>query len=252
MTLNSLKAARKCVFARHRPTWLFAVVTVLIVACAPTNGVPEAPTMPVASEQTRQPTAEPIVVFIQTPTASPTQTPLPAATLAPTATPRPTATATPKPLPPKVTLNLTHDYQKWNNCGPVSLAVVTTFFGIARDQFQIAEAVKGVEKDRNVSPAEMQAYLQGVGLRAIVRVNGTQDVIMRLLAAGVPVIMHQWLLKSNGELVGHYRVAQGYDLGTGVFITSDPFTPPRKAYTFAEFERFWYPWNHRYMVAYKP
>src|SRR5438128_1680981 len=84
---------------------------------------------------------------------SPTTTPVSAKTATliapkPTAVP-PAATLKPAPptakpatptiqnvaaLPAKAMLNLTHEYQKWNNCGPVSLGVVATYFGIARDQ----------------------------------------------------------------------------------------------------------------------
>jgi hypothetical protein len=151
-----------------------------------------------------------------------------------------------------VLLNLTHEYQKWNNCGPVSLGVVASYFGVPRTQFDIAAIVKGNDNDKNVEPAEMQTYLTSQGLRSIVRINGTREQMMRLLAAGIPVIVHQWLAKPGGDLVGHYRVVQGYDSATGVFITSDPYTPPRKAYAFADFEAWWAPWNHRYIVAYKP
>src|SRR5262249_41121291 len=136
------------------------------------------------------------------------------------------------PLPAKVMLNLTHEYQKWNNCGPVSLGVVATYFGIARDQFQAAAEVKGAELDKNVGVDEMQSYLEGLGLRALVRVNGSGPLMMRLVAGGFPVIVHQWLLKPNGEVVGHYRVVQGYDQAASTFTTSDPYTPPRQAYSF--------------------
>lgn len=149
-------------------------------------------------------------------------------------------------------MNVAHEYQKWNNCGPVSLGIITTYLGVPRTQFDIADLIKGNEKDKNVRPDEMQAYLTSQGLSAIVRVNGTREQLMRLVAAGLPVIVHQWLAKSESDLVGHFRVVQGYDLATGVFITSDPFTPPRKAYSFADFEAWWKPWNHRIIVAYKP
>ena len=155
-------------------------------------------------------------------------------------------------LPAQVDLKLTHDYQKWNNCGPVSLAVVTTYFGIPTDQYQAAAEVKGGEFDKNVGSMEMQSYLERAGLRAMTRVNGSQEEIMRLVAAKIPVIVQQWLLKPDNELVGHYRVVQGYDQRAGVFITSDPYTPPHKLYSFADFERFWQPWNHRYIVAFRP
>ena len=213
------------------------------VATTPAVNASPSPTPP----STVGVTPSPAPTLTASPTASPT------ASRTPTATPRPaTPTMAATPLPPKTLLNLTHEYQKWNNCGPVSLGIIATYFGIRRTQFDIADIVKGNEKDKNVGPGEMQAYLTSQGLRAIVRVNGTREQVMRLLAAGIPVIAHQWLAKSDGEPVGHYRVAQGYDVAAGVFITSDPFTPPRKAYAFADFETWWKPWNHRYIVAYKP
>ena len=183
-------------------------------------------------------------------TASPTagQTVKPTAAAAPPT--RPTAAA--GPLPVLVDLNLTHEYQKWNNCGPVSLGVVTTYWGIPRDQYQTAAEVKGAEFDKNVGTAEMQGYLERAGLKAITRVNGTQEELMRLVAAQIPVIVLQWLLKPDNTLVGHYRVVQGYDQRAALFITSDPYTAPHKTYSFADFERWWQPWNHRYIVAYRP
>ena len=130
--------------------------------------------------------------------------------------------------------------------------MISTYFGIPRDQYQAAAEVKGAEFDKNVGPKEMQAYLESAGLRAITRVNGSQEEIMRLVAVKIPVIVQQWLLKPDNELVGHYRVVQGYDQRAGMFITSDPYTPPHKLYSFADFERWWQPWNHRYIVAFRP
>jgi len=230
-----------------------------VVACMPDAAPPAvtraAPTPLVVLIMPDTPTTEPSATPTVAPTATRTNTPAPSptATRTPTATPRPaTPTAAAANLPPKVQLTVTHEYQKWNNCGPVSLGIVTTFLGVPRTQADIADRVKGYEKDKNVRPDEMQAYLAGQGLSAIVRVNGTREQLMRLLAAGLPVIVHQWLAKSDGELVGHYRVVSGYDTAAGTFTSSDPFTPPRKTYSFADFETWWKPWNHRYIVAYKP
>ena len=134
----------------------------------------------------------------------------------------------------------------------MSLSVVTTYFGFPRDQYQTAAEVKGAELDKNVGTAEMQGYVESTGLRAITRVNGSAEELMKLVAAKIPVIVIQWLLKPDNELVGHYRVVQGYDQRAGVFITSDPYTPPHKLYSFEDFERWWQPWNHRYIVAFRP
>jgi tetratricopeptide (TPR) repeat protein len=200
---------------------------------------PNAPSSQPTSLSSARPDAQPAVIPTSKPSALPAR---------PTSTPQGKQPA----LPEQVDLKLTHEYQKWNNCGPVSLSVVASYFGIPRDQFQAAAEVKGGEFDKNVGPNEMQAYLESLGLRAIVRVNGSQEEIMSLLAAKIPVIVQQWLLKPDNELVGHYRVVQGYDRRMGSFDTSDPYTPPHKQYSFADFERFWQPWNHRYIVAFRP
>ncbi len=157
-------------------------------------------TVTAAAAVTGEPTIPPPAA---TPTASPTVKP------GPTATPSTRPAAASGPLPVLVDLNLTHEYQKWNNCGPVSLGVVTTYWGIPRDQYQAAAEVKGAEFDKNVGTAEMQAYLERAGLKAITRVNGTEEELMRLVAARIPVIVLQWLLKPDNTLVGHYRVVQG-------------------------------------------
>lgn len=227
-----------CLFSLAACAPIFAAVPTLVPTPITITIIPTATSTPQSTIQaTALPTIRPTNQPINKPANTPTNTPV--------------LPNTPAPLPPKVSLNLMHEYQKWNNCGPVSLGVVATYFGIPRNQFQIAPAVKGFEMDKNVGPQEMQAYLQSIGLRAIVRVNGSRTILERLLAAGFPVIVHQWLLKPDTELVGHYRVVRGYDNSAGILFFSDPFTGPNKSYSFAEIEKWWQPWNHRYIVAYR-
>ena len=188
-----------------------------------------------------------------------TRTPTPPPTPSPTLTPTPTSTATPIPAPPstlpaKVLLSpMSHEYQKLNNCGPVSLAMAADYYGMNITQFDAADVVKGSPQDRNVSPEEMVDYLHSLGLGAVFRVDGSQDLMQRLLAAGLPVIVHQWLVRpQDGVLVGHYRVLRGYDAGRGLFIANDPYTGPNFTITYAQLEEWWRPFNRGYIPVYRP
>jgi tetratricopeptide (TPR) repeat protein len=148
---------------------------------------------------------------------------------------------------------MVHEYQKLNNCGPVSLAMAADYFGLSITQFDAADVVKGSPQDRNVSPEEMVDYLHSLGLGAVFRVDGNQDLMQRLLAAGLPVIVHQWLVRpQDGVLVGHYRVLRGYDVGRSLFIANDPYTGPNFTIPYAQFEEWWRPFNRGYIPIYRP
>ncbi|GAB4531504.1 MAG: hypothetical protein Kow0063_10840 [Anaerolineae bacterium] len=146
---------------------------------------------------------------------------------------------------------MNHEYQKLNNCGPVSLAAAASYFGGKITQFDAADMVKGSPKDPNVSPHEMVDYLRSLGLGAVYRVNGNQSLMQQLLANQVPVIVHQWLVRPHdGVLVGHYRVLRGYDQGN--FIANDPYTGPQFTIPYAQFEEWWRPFNRGYIPVYRP
>jgi tetratricopeptide (TPR) repeat protein len=202
------------------------------------------------------PGATPVPSDTPAPADTPTSTPSPAPSATPTATFTPTPTATPSPvatLPARVFLeSMGHEYQKLNNCGPVSLAASASFFGIQITQFDAADAVKGNPEDRNVSPEEMVDYLHSLGLGAVYRVNGSHELMQRLLARQIPVIVHQWLVRpADGVLVGHYRVLRGYDAEAGHFVANDPYTGPQYAISQAEFEDWWRPFNRGYIPVYR-
>lgn len=207
------------------------------------------------------PTGEPIVISgagnLGRPAAQLTL-PTVVASPTPTATPLPTATPTPAVnllVPPasQVLGPMSHDWQKLNNCGPVSLAIAASFYQINITQFDAAAVVKGSELDRNVSPDEMVAYLRSIGLDGVDRINGSRALMINLLANNIPVIVHQWLVRpDDGELVGHYRVLKGYDETRGIFITQDPYRGPDVTFTWQEFENLWRPFDHGYIPVYRP
>jgi hypothetical protein len=189
-----------------------------------------------------------------TPTFTHTPSPSPTPTAANTPTPQPTLRPPVGSLPERAFLaSMTHEYQKLNNCGPVSLAAAASFFGSEITQFDAADVVKGSPEDRNVSPPEMVDYLHSLGLGAIYRVNGNDELMRRLLANDVPVIVHQWLERPHdGVLVGHYRVLRGYDAAQGHFIANDPYTGPQFTIPYAQFDEWWRPFNRGYIPVYQP
>jgi tetratricopeptide (TPR) repeat protein len=192
-----------------------------------------------------------------TPSLTPTHTPSPSPSAIPSPTPTPIPTHTPTPwptLPSAVFLDpMNHEYQKLNNCGPVSLAAAASFFGVGINQFDAADAVKGGPEDKNVSPQEMVNYLHSLGLGAIYRVNGDEELMKRLLASDLPVIVHQWLARpQDGVLVGHYRVLRGYDTNRGLFIVNDPYTGPQFTISYVQFDEWWRPFNRGYIPVYRP
>lgn len=148
---------------------------------------------------------------------------------------------------------MNHEYQKLNNCGPVSLAAAASFFGAEITQFDAADVVKGSPEDRNVSPPEMVDYLRSLGLGAVYRVNGNEELMRRLLANDLPVIVHQWLVRPHdGVLVGHYRVLRGYDATQNHFVANDPYVGPQLIIPYTQFDEWWRPFNRGYIPVYRP
>lgn len=145
---------------------------------------------------------------------------------------------------------MSFEWQKLNNCGPVSLAMVLSYYGLERTQFDIAPVIKGRYEDKHVGPEEMVAYLADAGLKAKVRVNGNGEVLKALLSNGIPVIVQQLFLVPDGESVCHYRVVKGYDRES--FIVNDSYKGPDLRFPFVTFDERWQVFNRRYVPVYPP
>nr|WP_290669162.1 C39 family peptidase [Ardenticatena sp.] len=112
----------------------------------------------------------------------------------PTATPS-TARSTPTlpPLPAQVMLSgVRHEYQRWNNCGPVTIGMALSFFGRFDTQDQTAPTLKPNPDDKNVSPEELATYAKRIGFVAHVGVAGDIALLKRLLTAQFPIIIETW------------------------------------------------------------
>ncbi len=220
--------------------------------------------------------AAPPVVTTATPPPSPT--PLPAAgveaTAAATIQPSPTIppatpTATPWPVPAAARLiGFTHVFQEWNNCGPATMVMALTYFGRVHSQRDTAAMLRPNPEDRNVTPQEMADFVNTQdGLRAVARLNGDLDLLKRLLANEIPVIIeigfdppgeYQWL-----GWYGHYLLPVAYDdaaqqvwvydswLGTSE-VPQTNADPNGRLLTYDELESYWSQFNRSYIALYTP
>lgn len=139
------------------------------------------------------------------------------------------------------------EYQRLNNCGPVTAKMALSLSGIAVTQTAAAEALKGSYPDRNVTTPELNSYLQARGLITVRRWSATPALVRRLVRAGFPVILHQQ--QSVTSDIGHFRVAYGFDASGLVF--GDSMFGPRLRLTDSQFQTVSKPFNGEYLIAYR-
>jgi tetratricopeptide (TPR) repeat protein len=202
-----------------------------------------------------------------TPTLIPTFTPLPtipaATVVAETAVATPTATSSPAPTaaptipvtPPagQVTLaGFTHDWQTWNNCGPTTISMQLSYFGLDADQAEAAQFLKPNADDKNVGPEELAGYARQQGFAVIVGVGGNLELLQHLLSNGFPVIVETWLDPVDRGGLGHYRLFSGYDAEGGYFLAQDSLRGPDIQVPMAEFDDLWRVFNRTYVLVYRP
>ncbi len=194
-----------------------------------------------------------------TPTATATQMAPPSPTPEPTLTAVLSVQSAPEIRDPGfVQLSgLAHYWQTWNNCGPATLAMNLSYYGLPLTQKQTAAVLKPNWDDKNVSPHEMVAYARSQGLSALVRVNGNADLLRRYVDAGIPVLVETWLDHDGG--MGHYRLVVGYDNAAGQWLVYDSYISdgidPKGPYPgiripYGEMDRLWRLFNGTYVLVY--
>jgi tetratricopeptide (TPR) repeat protein len=187
-------------------------------------------------------------------TQRPTRMPTPTPTMPP-----PTATLAPPVLPANQLTGLAHYWQTWNNCGPATLAMNLSYFGVEHGQDTVASTLRPYRDDKNVNPWEMAEYARSQGLRSIARVNGDAGRLRALVDAGVPVLIETWYEPEPNDGMGHYRLIVGYDDPAGEWVVYDsydshgikkdqPYAGIRLPYD--GLDRLWAVFNRAYVVTY--
>jgi tetratricopeptide (TPR) repeat protein len=183
--------------------------------------------------------------------------------LAATATPTPTVAPPPEtialpapeivpiqPVAPQTRLaGFNQQWQTWNNCGPATVTMNTSYFGTTETQVEAAQFLKPNKNDKNVSPPELAAYVQTLGLEVMVRQGGTVAQLKQFLSNGLPVLVETWLIH-DGDGMGHYRLLTGYDDAAAQFITLDSLNGPDYPVSYEQFDTDWRVFNRLYLVVY--
>jgi hypothetical protein len=237
-----------------------------------------APTIPATSAPTQQaPTPSPIPTEIPAAEAMPvTATPSPVPTEAPVAEAipptgeaeteaaspletdiQPENSATPEAvniqaIRDQIALTgLTHQWQTWNNCGPATITIYTSYFGRPETQVDAAKFLKPNRDDKNVNPDELAAYARTLGVEAIVRRGGSIDLLKAFLSNGLPVLAETWLVH-DGDGLGHYRLVTGYDDTTRQLDTFDSLNGQNYKVSYDQFDADWRVFNRLYIIVFPP
>lgn len=168
-------------------------------------------------------------------------------------TPSARPSPTPIPLPNKKVLqNNYHIFQSFNNCGPASLSMTLSYYGINESQETLGQALRpyqnpqGDNDDKSVTLAELAEKAKDYGLLSYHRPNGNIDLIKHFIALELPVLTRTWL--KHNEDIGHYRVVKGYDDTTQTIIQDDSLQGKNLSYSYEEFMQLWKKFNYEYVV----
>lgn len=171
--------------------------------------------------------------------------------------PAPTTKTTRAPLLQQIPASalLQNDYQvfeTWNNCGPASLSMALSYFGIHESQAALGAELRpyqnqqGNNDDKDVTLDELARVARSFGLLAFHRPNGSIKLLKEFVANDIPVIAETVLTKDDD--IGHYRVVKGYDNGTGIIIQDDSMQGHNVQFTYADFDAMWKKYNYEYLV----
>jgi tetratricopeptide (TPR) repeat protein len=221
----------------------------------PNAGLPAGARAASAPSQTATATRKPRPTATSQPAAS--QTPAPSASTA--ATDAVSAAA----FPPAMQLQgMAHYWQTWNNCGPATLSMNLSYFGVKIGQEKIGPLLKPEKDDKNVGPEQLAEFAQTQGLKSLVRVNGDANRLKALLRAGIPVLVETWYEPKPNDGMGHYKLIVGYDDAAsdgGHWIAYDSYDShglkkgdPYNGVTFAyaEFDQLWKVFGRTYIPVY--
>lgn len=224
----------------------------------------------VPAQQDQQNAIATIVESTMQASAAQTQTAMPvvvSTNSGPTAAP----TITPTPLPPFVNLpgvTYVDQRERWNYCGPASLAMALNFWGWKGSRDDIAKVVKPGENDpkknfidrgftdKNVMPYELVDFVNNeTEYRALYRIGGDIELAKTMAARGFPIVAEKGYYEAdyNGRIawLGHYQFITGYDDSTQELIVQDTWNDgPNFRIKYDLFMEGWRSFDFTFFVVY--
>src|SRR3989344_405716 len=157
-----------------------------------------------------------------------------------------------KPAEQKTLKNDFHISQTFNNCGPASLSMALSYFGIKASQKVIGDDLRpyqnpqGDNDDKSVTLNEMVEKAKEYGLIPFHRPNGNINLIKYFIAYDIPIIAFTWT--KPDEDIGHYRVVKGYDDNSNELIQDDSLQGKNLKFKYDDFNVLWHKFNYEYLV----
>jgi len=143
-------------------------------------------------------------------------------------------------------------FQTFNNCGPASLSMTFSYFGVDLSQHTLGDMLRpyqhpgGDNDDKSVTLPELAHLAEKYGFIAYNRPNGNMELIREFINNDIPVIARTWT-KIN-EDIGHFRVVKGYDNAKGVIIQDDSLQGANLEFSYDNFNALWEAFNYEYLV----
>lgn len=167
---------------------------------------------------------------------------------------KPAPTKTPLTAPPanKTLANTYHIFQRFNNCGPASLSMALSYYGLNATQEEIGDALRpyqvasGDNDDKSVTLEELAKKSKEYGLIPYHRPMGNIEMIKYFVTYNMPIIARTWT-KPN-EDIGHYRIIKGYDDTQKILIQDDSLQGKNLEYSYEDFNILWKKFNYEFLV----
>ncbi|MEK6207343.1 MAG: C39 family peptidase [Chloroflexota bacterium] len=146
-----------------------------------------------------------------------------------------------------------HVWQSLNNCGPASVVMALSTFGIDVSQEFARVPLRGTNVLSGMGPQRVDGWVkENFGLRSVWRNNGTNDLLRRLVANGFAPMVTQWMQDPTTSRIAHWRVVRGYDDAKGTFYVNDPMLGNFVPLSYQWFQNNWQSFSYRYMVIFDP
>jgi tetratricopeptide (TPR) repeat protein len=156
-------------------------------------------------------------------------------------------------LPPRKILNNEYQiFQTFNNCGPASLSMALSYYGINVSQKELGDELRpyqnpqGDNDDKSVTLDELAKKAESYGFITYHRPHGSIELIKQFINQDIPVLAIT-LLKNDDD-IGHYRVIKGYDDTAEELIQDDSMQGKNIHYTYSDFNQLWSTFNNEYLV----
>lgn len=170
---------------------------------------------------------------------------------------QPTPTPTPKIVLKDIPIqkNLTGGiqvFQTFNNCGPASLSMALSHYGISQSQAVLGQSLRpwqnsnGDNDDKSVTLAELALKAEEFGFTAYHRPGGSVELIKHFINYDMPVITRTWLMVD--ESIGHYRVVTGFDESAQILIQDDSLQGAQLSYAYNDYLQLWQAFNYEFLV----